>query len=382
MSKTSCSKVELREHLSHMLSSIILALSKPPPSETIPPRLVGNVENFTVLYIDQHAHVDLSLLRPIVNFIRTVNDLNTLTESLEQCANERVITIIPIDQAQALLAELHQNKCVHSIYLLSNQSGSPSWLTDHEKIIGIHRNIDAIRDHLLATLRPVFSCVIPPEITSKDSTDDETFTYYQLLKESMLCEDEESDLKKDMLTFCRTHYADNATMLREIDEFAKSFTDSDSIAWYTRVCFATKILSRAFRTQEIDLLFKMRHLIQCLHKQISSLAFAQPTSCYVVLDVDDETIQKFRDSISGLVLFRSFVPAMMERPKVDARRSVVFSLKLEAGCAANIDKLRWSGYAFDVLVNLDTVFRIVSIDTSGDGEIGRASCRERVLNLV
>ena len=205
------------------------------------------------------------------------------------------------------------------------------------------------------------------EITAKGTTTDVPFAYCQLLKETMLCEDEESDLKKDMLAFCRTHYADNAAVLREIDEFATSFTDKDSIAWYTRPCFLTKILSRAFRTQEIDLLFKMRHIIQCLHKQIHSLAFAQPTTCYTTLDVNEDTIQKFRDSRNGLVLFRSFVPATTERPKTDTRRRVVFTLRLEPGCAANIEKLRSSDCTFGFLINLDTVFRIVSVDDDRHG---------------
>ena len=346
---------------------VVLASSKPPPSETILARSIGNVENFTALYIDQHANTDLSLLRPIINLIRTLTHPITLKTLLATCVNETVIAIIPLDQAQALLAELQQHKCVYSIYLLSSQTSSPSSLNSHDKVAGIYRNIDAIRDHLVSALPAVLSRVIPMEVTAQDSTDDLPFAYCQLLKETMLDDDEESDLKKDMLAFCSTHYADNAAVLREIDEFVSSPAEKDTMAWYTRVCFVTKILSRAFRTQEIDLLFKMRHFIQCLHTQVRALALAQPITCYAVLDVNDETTAKLRDSVGGLMLFRSFLPATMERPKVDTRRSVVFALRLEPGRAANIEKLRSSDYPFNVLINLDTVFRVVSIDKDGDG---------------
>ncbi|CAF3770965.1 unnamed protein product [Rotaria sp. Silwood1] len=346
------------------------ALSKPKLSQTIPPRHVGNVENFTILYIDQDKEKDLSLLRSTVNFIRIMNDSNTLATLLSACAEEKFIVVMSLNQAEAVLPVLQEHKSIQSIYFLSKQTQPPESINNYEKVIEIYQNIESICDHLIKTLCHFSSRVISMEITSKDSTCDLPFTYCQLLKETILCQDDESDLRKDMLAFCRIHYAHNQNEVHEIDEFEKSFIDTYSIQWYTRHCFLAKILSRAFRTQEIDLLFKMRYFIQCLHKQIQSIAIKEPTTVYTILDIEQETIRKFQENVNGLVLFRSFLPATFERPTLmeyqskDTQRYLVFSIRLESDCAANIEQLRCSNCKIDVLINIDTVFRVVSMDES------------------
>ena len=327
------------------------------------------MENFTIIYIDQNEEKDLSLLRSTVNCIRVINDPNTL----EAYTDEKLIGVISLNQAEAVLPVLEQHKCIQSIYILSKATHPPVWIHNYDKVVGIFQNIESIRDHLIKTLPYILSRVIPMEIVSKESTSDLPFTYCQLLKETILCQDEESDLKKDMLAFCRIHYVDNQEEIHQIDEFEKSFVDSDSIQWYTRHCFLTKILSRAFRTQEIDLLFKMRYFIQCLHKQIQSIAVKEPITTYAILDVEQETIRKFQENINGLVLFRSFLPTTFERPvpidyqNKDTQRYLVFSIRLEPDCAANIQQLRFSDCKIDVLINIDTVFRVISYDRNENG---------------
>jgi tetratricopeptide (TPR) repeat protein len=135
----------------------------------------------------------------------------------------------------------------------------------------------------------------------------------------------------------------------------------------------TKILARAFRTQEIDLLFKMRYFIQCLHKQIQLIAVKEPTTAYAILDVEQEIIEKFQKNINGLVLFRSFLPTTFERPTLiedrnkNTQQYLVFSIRIGPDCAANIEQLRSSDCKIDLLINIDTIFRVVSINEDENG---------------
>lgn len=289
-----------------------------------------------------------------------MNDLNRLETLLASCTCEKLIVIVSSHQTEAFFLELQKHTCVQSIYFLFGQMHSPAWIKHQDKIIRDYQDIQSIRDHLSQTLPDLDSQLISIEVTSSDSTSDQPFAYCQLLKETMLCEDEESDLKKDMLIFCRIHYDHNREELNRIDEFEKSFTDTNSIQWYTRYCFLTKIISRAFRTQEIDLLFKMRYFVQCLHKQIKSIALREPTTVYAILKVEKETVEKFQKNINGLVLFRSFILARYEQPT--SNEYLILSLRLGSDCAANIQELRSSNCNADVLINIDTVFRIIAIN--------------------
>lgn len=356
------------------ITFILSALSEPKPSQTIPPRRMGNVENFTIVCIDQDEKRYLSFLHPIVNLIRTMSDPSTLGTLLAACTYEKLIVIVSLDQGELVLAELKKHKCVQAIYFLSKQTQLPAWANDHDNItVGIHQNIELIHDHLIETLPHVSARMIPLEITPKDSNSDRPFIYCQLLKETILCEDDRINSRKDMLAFCRLHCAHNPKEIHDIEEFENSFTDTHSIGWYTRRCFLSKILSRAFRTQEIDLLFKMRYYIQCLHQQIQSIAAKESTTVYVILDVDQDTILKLQASVNGLVVFHSFLPATLDPPTLldhqnkDTSRGIVFSIRLGPECAANIEQLRSSNCKIDVLIDIKTVFRVISIV---EGETG------------
>jgi len=51
----------------------------------------------------------------------------------------------------------------------------------------------------------------------------------------------------------------------------------------------------------------------------------------------------------------------------DAQRSVVFSIRLGSDCATNIQQFRSSDCKIDVLINLNTVFRIISMHRNENG---------------
>ena len=256
--------------------------------------------------------------------------------------------------------------------LSTNKHPQSKWIKDYHKITGIYRTIESIRDHLLETLPQVSSRLIPVITTAESSTNDSSFTYCQLLKETMLCNDDESDLKKDLLEFCRFHYAYNQDELNNIDEFEKEFIEYKTISWYTQNSFVSKVLNRALRTQEIDLLYKMRYIIQCLYTQLKSTAIDEKTIVYTVLEIQLDTAMKMHDNINGLLIFGAFLPAMFERPEClkfnenSEQIFINFSINLGSGCGAKIKHLCSSESKIDVLINIDTIFRIRSVVKESD----------------
>lgn len=349
-------------------------MSQPPKlTQTIPSREIGDVENFTILYIDQDKKMDLSLLRPAINFLRIINDITTLEMFLTTFTNEKFIVVMALNDAKSIVLEIHQRKCIQSIYLVSEEIYSAAWINDYGKVVGVYENIKSVYDHLIKMLPHLLFRLTSIEIALKDDTSHLSFGNCQLLKEVIICEDAESDLRNDMLTWCRIHYANNQEKIHEIDEFEKSFVETHSIQWYTRYSFLTKILSRAFRTKEIDLLFKMRYFIQCLHKQIQSNSITESITTYAILDIEDETIEKLRENLNELVLFHSFLSTTFKRPTFDEysnkenQKHYVFSFHLGPGCASNVAPLQPSNYNIDILINIDIVFRVVSIDEDENG---------------
>ncbi|CAF1568544.1 unnamed protein product [Didymodactylos carnosus] len=56
-----------------------------------------------------------------------------------------------------------------------------------------------------------------------------------------------------------------------IDDFDKNYDSKEAILWYTRDSFLCKLLNKAFRTENIDIIFKFRFFIIDLHYQLSRL---------------------------------------------------------------------------------------------------------------
>ena len=346
-----------------------LAVSMHTENKSIPPRATGNVENFTIVWVVGSEDENVARLRPAVNFVHELEDADGLAEFLTGCTHERVILLIPSTQAQSVMGDIHPHTCLQSIYLLSKNEDKPHWIKDYPKIVGVYSAPETVRNHLLKSLPRVASNLASVVMAAKDEESNDAFTYCQLLKETMLCTDDESDLKKDMIAFCRLHYAGNQDELDEINEFEKNSSNEKMIEWYMRPCFLSKVLSRALRTQEIDLIFKMRHAMQCLDKQIKAIASKETSNMYATLEMTAENANEFQNNIGGLLLFGAFLPATLERPSTsNFKRTnegvrVIFSIRLGSGCGANIKHL---GVA-DVLINVDTVFRVLSADEHSEG---------------
>ena len=264
------------------------------------------------------------------------------------------------------MSDIHPQGCLQSVYLLSNNEERPLWSKEYPKIVGFYRTIETVRDDLLKSLPRVTSTLASVAMAAKDGESHDAFIYGQLLKETMLCTDDESDLKKDMIAFCRIHYADNPDEIDQIDDFEKNSSNEKMIEWYLRDSFLSKVLSRALRTEEIDLVFKMRHAMQCLDKQIKAIASRETSDVYVTLELTEEQAQSFQNNIDGLMIFGAFLSATSERPSTSNFKSakesvrVIFSIRLGPGCGALVKPLRPADCKTDVLINMNTVFRVLS----------------------
>jgi len=349
-------------------------MSQLEPPIPIPARMIGDVENFTLAWIGENEENDIILLRRVVNFICTFNDIDALNTFLTKCIHTKIIILLSSDKARSLIYQIYKLTCVHSVYLISTDKYEQfNWTNGIHEITGVYPTVESLRDHLLKILPQVSSTLIPVITTNDRTINDLPFTYGHLLKEKMLCNDDKSDLKKEMLEFCRFHYANNSEEMNNIDEFEKEFIPQKVIWWYTRNSFIGKVLNRGLCTQEIDLLYKMRYVMQCLHKQLKSIGTKnERTTIYVVLEIPFDNAMKLHENINGLLLFGGFLPGMLQKPQSftfneDSEQiSIIFSINLEPGCWARVKHLCSSDFNIDVLVNIDTVFRIHSVEKEND----------------
>ena len=72
----------------------------------------------------------------------------------------------------------------------------------------------------------------------------------------------------ELIALCKEEYSDNTNELRVIDEFDEDYSPKRSLWWYTRNSFLSRILNKALREQNIDLLYRFRFSISDLQYQL------------------------------------------------------------------------------------------------------------------
>ncbi|CAF3448738.1 unnamed protein product, partial [Rotaria sp. Silwood2] len=114
--------------------------------------------------------------------------------------------------------------------------------------------------------------ILPSNSKEKEMNQQEaSFMYFLLLTDILIGMEHKYESKMDMINECRSYYIDNERILKQIDEFDKTYKSSDAIWWYSRHCFIYERLNRALRLQDIDILFKYRFYLTDLYKKINQL---------------------------------------------------------------------------------------------------------------
>ncbi|CAF1469972.1 unnamed protein product, partial [Rotaria sordida] len=124
--------------------------------------------------------------------------------------------------------------------------------------------------------------------------------------------------KQDMIAECRLYYKSNPVELKKIDEFENDYCPETVINWYTRDSFVYRLVNKALRTLNIDIIFKFRFLIIDLYQQlkqrhidyIKSLSTIDPNkivhTVYRCQHIGIHELEKLKDSIGNIICPNSF----------------------------------------------------------------------------
>ncbi|CAF3832818.1 unnamed protein product [Rotaria sp. Silwood1] len=141
--------------------------------------------------------------------------------------------------------------------------------------------------------------------------------YSQLLKEILLEDEYDEQQKKTLVNFCQDHYAGNNSELKIIDEFEQKYPEPSDIWWYTRECFLYRMVNKALRTQDIEVIMKMGFFIRGLHQHIeqfhSQQIYQRSLIVYRGQGMDQTEFEKIYSNKGGLLAFNSFLSTSIVR---------------------------------------------------------------------
>lgn len=288
---------------------------------------------------------------------------------------------------------------IQSVYILAeDDEDEPKLPADAPgcgKVRGVFRSVDlvfgSVKRDTRQSKQETLSLSIIQSVTF-DKTEfkqlNPLFLYWFLVKQIILDLKFDSTVPKDIGQFCHAHYLDNADETKVIDEFTRDYAAHSPIWWFTRDCFVSTMLNRAFQVQDIEVIVRMAPFIQDLHRQLEQVQKKMARSgrraplVYRSKSLAADDFQKMRSSEGNLLSFNHFFVANADHASVlrEAQRAKTLGPQLVAllfcietqfdDASSPVAPLDGLAFAPDsdslFLFSLQTIFRIGKIEQLED----------------
>ncbi|CAF3524876.1 unnamed protein product [Rotaria socialis] len=183
-----------------------------------------------------------------------------------------------------------------------------------------------------------------------------SFLFFQLLKNVLKNMPKTTEAKKTMFTVCRNYYRGNLTELKNIDDFDLTYKSVDAIPWYTKKTFIYKLINKALRIEDVDVLYQLCFYIMDLSEQLE-LKFQELKAkqkdvlkLYRAQKLSPDDAANFQNSIGNSISISCYLSTTSEH-------SVAYGFATKS--AKREDTVR---ALFEYTVDLNTVQNIVIAD--------------------
>lgn len=353
-----------------------------------------NLEDFTVIWLDANVnrtddcYETQQCLREIINNLILFDNMEMCIECIDEYETEKIFLIVSDDLGEAIMSHVVKRHQIVQIYIFCLDSDKHlQWASKYVKIgdrVITERQqlVQRLKQDVLDSTRKLRSFENSIRYLDEDPG---SFLWFQLLLRALIRMNSSEKAKIDMIEQCRTYFQDNPATLRQIDEFEQTYESDKAIAWYTRDSFIYRIVNRALRTEDIDILFNFRFFLTDLHNQLAKLHVTyredllewdrSTLTVYRGQYMKFEEFNKLRQSIGHIVAMNTFVsvtPLQLlakifagngsKRPNEE---SIIFEIEIDVDkCGqpfADIQQHSFMNTEEETLMSIATMVRIKSI---------------------
>ena len=183
--------------------------------------------------------------------------------------------------------------------------------------------------------------------------------------------------KNELITLCKQEYKNNDEELEIIDEFERDYTSDRALWWYTRESFLYRLLNKALRIQNMDMLFLFRFFIRDLEQQLIRYQCTSRIRLYRGQSMSREELQILKNSIGQFISINSFVSTSIDREQAltfvrdqtitDQYEKILFEIDADPRLKgikpfANITQLSYFAEEEEVLLMFGSIFQLLRLD--------------------
>ena len=119
--------------------------------------------------------------------------------------------------------------------------------------------------------------------------------------------------KNEFISHCRQLYTGNNKQLETVNEFEQNYASEHSLWWYSKETFLYRLLNKALRIQNIDLLFLFRFFIRDIEKQLHRRRYRSSVRIYRGQLMSLEELNVLKNSIDKFISINSFLSTTSNR---------------------------------------------------------------------
>ena len=353
------------------------------------------IQKFIIVWLDENIsdtdevyQNSVNRLRHIATSIHIFRDIKVCTQFLNTIKTEKIIMLISNDFISQVWPCIRTMPQLHSVYIIS-PNGEKQIFPDiqSDKFKGIYTKVEPISDsikhhnnHRYEQDSLIMSIIPSSKYTKKQLPKlNQTFLYWMIVKLIITSTKYERDTHKEALKkFVELSRQQHETELKIIEEFEQNYHQHSPVWWYTRNCFITSMVNRAFQFQDIEILYRMGFFIQDLYQQLERLQQTNkiPSTVYKIHHVSTEDFEKMRNIKGHLLSFDHFIMAdsdyqsslnLVRRAKTNNKGiGVIFEMKIESKHSstpfASLQKLSYSPEQEKfIFFFMHSIFRIVDV---------------------
>jgi len=361
-----------------------------------------NLETFSIFWLDAKVNANEDnrrtqlKLREIINHLKTFDDQNQCHQKiLSLSPQDRLVLIVSGRCGRQLVPQIHHLRQVSSIYVYCmDKKANEQWAKDFIKIksviVELKDLIHVIKQDQQSRVKieePLSINIFQNSTNKKDQSTtglNGNFVHSLLLIDVLIrMKSIESD-KQQLIKLCKNEYQANNAELILVCEFEKDYRSDKALWWYTRDSFLYRMLNKALRIQNIDLLFLFRFVIRDIYQQLKLYQQQSPIRVFrgQVMSIDE--LNTLRRSINNFISINSFFSTSINRHKAlgflnsteitsDLFR-VLFVIdadprSIKSKPFADIRSLSYYPDECEVLFMIGSIFRLIKIEEMKNEEI-------------
>ncbi|CAF0901561.1 unnamed protein product [Adineta ricciae] len=365
------------------------------------PAKYENIEDINVIWLDSRLNVSLDCLdterrlRRMIDRLLTFNSCDAFLKYIDTETQERIFFIVSGSDGEFIVPRIHSLSKISSIYIFCGDIVKhEQWSKDFTKIHGIFNTKDALFKRVTSDMTLYLTNLLSFSILGKQdiyqkslyslSSEGARSMWFQLLIEVLVSMEHSDEAKSDLLEISRQQYKDDQAENKKIDEFDRTYTPEHVVWWYTTDSFLYRLLNKALRIENIDIIYKFRlfltdldNQIKRLYKEQSSLLQSKETF-YRGQKIPQIELRNLQENIGSYVAMNTFTSVSQsreialiyagngeDRPELE---SVIFQIEINERLSpcCNIRDFSQFSNEEELLLTIGSVFRIVDVKPSGD----------------